>query len=237
MSEQNVDPKSVFSRRKYKFLPIVSIFIILFAVIGFIWVVSFFSKLTVSLINRKNEFDYFKSKIYTVMMFDPITFDSPAKLDDVTLIQMCMWSVLLGENRDSYVYDESMQLSIPSSDLDVAAKKLFGSAVTLSHQTFYDNDVLYQYNYSSQTYSVPVAWQPLLYTPQLESVEKRDDIVYLTVSYISPSTLWNTDSTGKIISKNVDKTLVYVLQKIENDYVIVALQENIANTVGNSGVS
>jgi len=160
------------------------------------------------------------------MMFDPISFNNYAQLDEVTLLQMCMWSTLI-DNRGKYSYDEFMLLTVPSSDIDVAAKKLFGESSTLVHQTFYDNDILYQYNATSSTYSIPMSYQAMQYTPDIKKIERDGDFVYLTVDYIPPATLWDTDLTGNRVSFTPEKSRIYVLKNVDGEYIITAVCESL----------
>ncbi len=214
------------SRRKYKLLPAFTAVILVFSVIGLISTISFLVSATKSLIRNDKEKAMFEREIYPVMMFDPINFNSYAQLDEVTLLQMCMWSALIN-NRGKYSYDEFMLLTVPSSDIDVEAKKLFGENVTLVHQTFYDNDILYQYTPTSSTYSIPMAYQSMQYTPDIQKIQRDGNFVYLTVDYIPPSTLWDTDLAGDRISFTPEKSRIYVLKNVDGEYIITAVCESL----------
>lgn len=229
MSEATPAKKSSnrsISRRKYKLLPALTAVILVFSVIGLVSTISFLVSATRNLVNNDKEKTMFEREIYPVMMFDPITFNNSAQLDEVTLLQMCMWSALIG-NRGKYSYDEFMLLTVPSSDIDVEARKLFGNNVSLIHQTFYDNDILYQYNATSSTYSIPMSYQSMQYTPDIQKIERDGDLVYLTVDYIPPSTLWDTDLAGNRISFTPEKTRIFVLENVDGEYIINAVCESL----------
>ena len=91
----------------------------------------------------------------TLLMLDPAAFEDPNQLDREVILKSALWATLL-ENRTKYNYDENGMLLVPASDLDVAAKKLYGSKVSLEHKTFSEGyDFFYLYDEETNRYSVP----------------------------------------------------------------------------------
>jgi len=214
------------ARRKHRGLPALAAVITALAVVGAAAIVIWGIRLGVRLADRSAEYEKYENKIYPVVMFDPIAFENPAQLDNTVLLQMAMWSALLGENRDKYTYDDGQNLVVPASDLDVEIRKLFGDAVTLQHQTFGDYEYNYRYIAGSRTYSVPVGGQAIQYTPQVEEITSGEgDVIYLRVGYIPPKTLWNVNTTGEKEVQEPDKYMIYVLQKNGGSAVITAVRE------------
>ena len=112
-------------------------------------------------------------------------------------------------------------LLVPASDLDVAAKRLYGSGVALEHRTFSEGyDFFYIYSEETNTYSVPIMGQTASYVPKVVDIQKSGSNYTLIVGYVSPTTLWNVSEDGS--SESVpDKYLYYDLEKIDrNEFVI-----------------
>ena len=166
----------------------------------------------------------FEWKIYPLLMLDPATFDDPAQLDEVFVLKTALWSTLL-ENRTKYTYDGYGMLLVPASDLDVAAKSLYGDKVTLNHQSFSEGyDFYYLFDEKTNTYSVPVMGQTAAYVPEVVDIKKSGNVYTLIVGYVAPTTLWNVSEDGS--SESVpDKYLYYDLEKLENKtYVIKSVR-------------
>ncbi len=214
------------TRRKRRRLPLFAGIVSLLAVVGIVAIVIWGVKLGVRLSDKSEKYEKMANKIYPVVMFDPIAFENPAQLDNSVLLQMSMWSALLGENRDKYAYDDDLNLVIPASDLDVEAKKLFGDAVELIHQSFGDYEYNYRYVEKSRTYSVPVGGQALQYAPRVEDITKGENgELLLKVAYIAPTTLWDVNTTGIAEVKEPDKYMTYVLTESGGGYIISAVRE------------
>ena len=214
------------ARRKHRGLPVLAAVVSLLAAVGIVSMVFWGVRLGVKLADKTEKYEKLADKIYPVVMFDPIAFENPAQLDSTVLLQMSMWSALLGENRDKYAYDDDMNLVVPASDLDVEAKKLFGDAVELEHQSFGDYEYNYRYTESSKTYSVPVGGQALQYAPRVVDIEKGEDgELILKVGYIAPTMLWDINTVGETEIKEPDKYMNYVLEKQDGGYIIKAVRE------------
>ena len=213
------------TRRKYKGLTALSVLFSVLAVVGVAAIVIGATQLILKATDKTKTYKAIENRIYPVVMFDPLAFEDPEQLDNTVLLQMSMWSTLLGENRDKYTYDDDFNLIVPASDLDVEARKLFGDRVTLEHQTFGDYEYSYRYVSSSKTYSVPVGAQALQYSPRIESMTEEDGTYYLKVGYIAPDTLWDVNTTGEETIKEADKYMIYVVEKQETGYVLVAVRE------------
>lgn len=173
---------------------------------------------------KRNELEW---KIYPLLMLDPATFEQPMQLDQTILLKACMWQTVL-ENRTSYSYDENMMLLVPASDLDVAAKKLFGDGVTLNHQTLSDGyEFFYIYDEDNKTYQIPVSTQTAGYTPKIVKSSKTDkNELTLIVGYVPPTSLWNISEDGSSTEEIPEKYMYYVLEKLKgNNYIISAVRD------------
>ena len=212
--------KLISKRRKHKYVATVGAVLIGLAIIGSIALFSGLINLGARVLDNTRQKEAFEWKIYPLLMFDPTTFEEPGQLDEVFVLKTALWSTLL-ENRTKYAYDENGMLLVPASDLDVAAKSLYGDAVTLNHQTFSEGyEFFYIFNEETNTYSVPISGQSAAYVPKVVEINREGDVYTLIVGYVAPTTLWNVSEDGS--SESVpDKYLYYDLIKTENGGYII----------------
>ena len=219
--------KVIAKKRSHRYVAVVGAVLIALAIVGAISVVSLGVRLVARILDNTNQKEAFEWKIYPVLMLDPATFDDPAQLDDVFLLKTAMWSTLL-EHRTIYTYDENGMLLVPASDLDVAAKKLYGDAVTLKHQTFSEEyEYFYLYDEKTNIYSVPVSSQTASYTPKVAKITRDGDIYTLIVGYVEPTTLWTISEDGSFTESVPSKYMYYDLQKVKGGNFILKSVRNI----------
>lgn len=216
--------KYISKKRKHQYAATVGAVLIGLAIIGTISLCSVLVNLGIRVLDNTRQKEAFEWKIYPLLMFDPAAFEDPNQLEEVFILKTALWSTLL-ENRTKYDYDEQGMLLVPASDLDVAAKSLYGEGVVLKHQTISeDYDFFYLYNEETKTYSVPIMGQTASYVPEVVQISKKGNIYTLIVGYVAPTTLWNVSEDGS--SESVpDKYLYYDLEKIGNgEFIIKAVR-------------
>lgn len=216
--------KHIDHKRKHKYAATVGAVLIGLAVLGAISLCSILISLGARVLDNTSQKEAFEWKIYPLLMFDPATFEDPGQLDEKFILKTALWSTLL-ENRTKYSYDEMGMLLVPASDLDVAAKSLYGNGVVLKHQTFSEGyDFFYVYDEETNTYSVPIMGQTASYVPEVVEISKDGNIYTLIVGYVAPVTLWNVSEEGSSASVP-DKYLYYDLEKIDGgNYIIKAVR-------------
>ncbi len=189
-----------------------------FAVIGVITVISVVIGLIASIFDNSVEKERFKQFIKPVVMVDPVAFSSASTADEHALLMSSMWNLLMNVGEDTaYPEDEFGMMIIPSSDLDVSASNLFGSDVKLSHQTFGNTSITFEYDSENSSYIVPPMGYTVQYEPRVDKIRRRGKTYTLTVAYISSgSTL--TQNTGE---NDYDKLMYYVLEKTGKDKYII----------------
>lgn len=216
--------KYIKSKRKRQYAATIGAVLVGLALIGTISLCSMLFNLGARIFDNTSQKEDFEWKIYPLLILDPAAFDDPQQLDDEVILKSAMWSTLL-ENRTKYAYDENGMLLVPASDLDVAAKSLYGDSISLEHRTFNEGyEYFYIYNGETNTYSVPIMGQTASYTPKVIKISKNGDIYTLIVGYVSQTTLWNVNKDGS--SKSVpDKYMYYDLQKVaRGEYVITSVR-------------
>jgi hypothetical protein len=118
-----------------------------------------------------------------------------------------MWFALTGEKRSSYTYGENQELLVPASDLDVAAHRMFGDVVKLTHGSFGDFEITYTYDAEKKMYGVPVMADLFVYTPRVSDVTKEGEYYSLLVDYIPPGSAWTANFSGDTKEPAPDKSM------------------------------
>ncbi|RPF47582.1 hypothetical protein EDD70_0372 [Hydrogenoanaerobacterium saccharovorans] len=217
--------KTTMNRRKRKTLGTIGIVVFAMAVIGFITVAITSINMTGRILDNTKEKQKLEHFILPVIMFDPLTFDSPQNADPLMLLQSSVWSTLLSKDRDQFVKDDYGMIILPATDVDVQAAKLFGPDVKLQHKSFGDYEISYVYDEELKAYNIPVATQMAVYTPKILKITHKGDLYTLEVGYIPPGNLWQTDAEGNTYEPEPDKIMLVELKKVKGGYNIVALKD------------
>lgn len=218
-------------RRKHKYAASIGGVFILLAAIGVITVVVLSLRLTVTVLDNSQEKTRFEDIVRPVMMFDPVPFESPKDIEMSRLLLYSMWATLKSERAKNYTYNDSQELMIPASDLDVAATTLFAGELTLEHHTFTDYETTYIYDTDKKIYNVRISSQLYVPSPEVRDIVKEGDYYRLDVYYIPPGNAWSTTFAGDRVSNFVDKHMYYYMVKSKDSYQIAKLQEPPIETV------
>ena len=240
------------NKRRRAAAPIGGLFILL-AVIGLITVLVLCVRLTMQVIDNSDDKEAFEEQILPVLIFDPVPFEDPTDLDNLVLLRSSLWSVLLGDKRGSFQYDENNSLRVPASDVDVAAASLFGPDVKLEHQTFGNYEVSYIYDEDANMYLVPVTGLTNVYTPRVETITRiSSDVLELTVGYIPPDTVWSADQQEVTMTTpeqerlaaehgedgvRADKYMIYEMTKQKNGGYYISAIRDVEGAGLNAGIS
>ncbi len=200
------------NKRKRPIAAILGFLIMLFTVIGIVTTIVGAVNLVKGLFDDSDKYIQYERTIYPVVMFDPVPFSDIKAADPTMLLQSSMWAVLLNEDTNKYATDEIGFMLIPSIDLDVWCKKMFGDTVTLSHATIDSDMTSFYYNTVSKMYHVPINATVVHYTPDVRAAVKNGEQTILTVDYMSPMSV-ASDIFKKDEVPTPDKTMYYVLDK------------------------
>lgn len=208
--------------------------ILTLGIIGIASIALILIRMTFYMVDNTKEKAMFERIVQPLVMFDPVPFEKASDIDSLSLLQYSMWAVLLSDTKENYAYDENGELVVPASDLDVAAAGLFGGEVKLSHQSFGDYETIYYYDEKNKVYLVPIIVQLLVYTPQVEEIQRNGDIYTIRVGYIPPGSAWTANTAGVNAEPTPDKYMYYDLQRSKNGYQILALRDppNIVQPTG-----
>ena len=200
------------NKRKRPIAAILGFLIMLFTIIGLVTTVVGAVNLVKGWFDDSDKYIEYERAIYPVVMFDPVPFSNITVADPTMLLQSSMWAVLLNEDTNKYATDEIGFMLIPSLDLDVWCKKMFGDTVQLSHATIDSDMTSFYFNEDTKMYHVPANASVVHYTPAVRGAVKNGEQTILTVDYMSPmsiaSNIFKTDEVPV-----PDKTMYYVLDK------------------------
>ena len=207
------------ARRKGKGFAVLGAAVFVFAIVGLVTTVIASINWTSAILDNTEEKQKLEAMIQPVIMFDPLTFDSPQQADPVSILKTSLWSTLLSKERNAYLNGEQGALVVPVSDVDVQAAKLFGPDLKLQHQSFGDWEMQYTLDEEQQAYLVPIVAQMSVYTAKIQKITpKGGDIIELQVAYIPPGTLWTTDAEGNRYEPTPDKVMLMELKKVKGGY-------------------
>ena len=210
------------NKRRRPIAAILGLLILIFTVIGFISTIVAAVNITKSLLDNTAKKEEFARIIYPVLMLDPVPFENVEAADETFLLEASMWAVILNEDTANYAVNDIGFTLIPSIDLDVWCKKMFGENVTLNHQTMEGEGFLFYYDETQKVYQVPEGSEIVHYTPSVESISKKGNVYTLKVGYLSPSAITTTIFTGE--DPVPDKTMYYVLTKEKDKYLITSIK-------------
>ena len=212
-------------RRKHRYAAPISGIFVLLAVIGIIAVVWSSINLTMQVLDNSSEKVRLENFIRPIVMYNPTPFEDPADIPADQLLLYSMWGTLTDEKAQSYVYSDTQELMVPASDLNVAAYSLFGDSITLEHQTFGDIFTRYTYDEEAGIYYVPTHAELYVYSPEVQTIERKGDLYRLTVGYLPPGNAWTTDFAGNRQSAAAEKVMYYYLSRTRDGYHVVSVRD------------
>lgn len=195
-----------------------------FTVLAFVGVLSIFTgvvKIGTGLFDNSEEKQKYNNLLNTLVMYDPLPFESPEQADQNVLLASCLWSAISNEDMTQYETDEYEQTLLPAAVLDKYYSKLFGTQTKLTHGTFTDQDVEFVFNEDKQAYVIVPTSFPVGYSRQVAKIKKSFGEKTITVGYLSPQTSW-ADTGERTIAKYVD----YIFEKQDGEYYLVAVRES-----------
>lgn len=210
------------NKRRRPIAAILGLLILIFTVIGVVSTIVTAVNITKSLLDNTAQKQEFERIIYPVLMLDPVPFENVEAADEMLLLEASMWAVILNGETDKYDVNDIGFTLIPSIDLDVWCKKMFGENITLNHQTMEGEGFLFYYDETQKVYQVPDGSEIVHYTPSVESISKKGNVYTLKVGYLSPSAITTTIFTGE--EPVADKIMYYVLTKEKNKYLITSIK-------------
>lgn len=221
MGNSDVEAESPEKPRKSRFFFGFAVFVIIMAVIGCISTVRFVAGVTGSLLDNtslKNEFAEF---IFPVVVNDIAPFESADEIPDSSKISCAIWNILL--NSDTSAYEGgNMGLTIPEYDVSASCRELFGSSVTLQHQTVGTAEMRFTYDENSHTYTANKNIRYLTYSPKLISISKSSDVYMVVVGYLPPTVAAVAGVSG--LSAQPEKYMEYTISRFDGKDTLLSVR-------------
>ena len=210
--------------KKKRFFFGFAVFMIIMALIGCISTVRFVVNVTEDLVDNtslKNEFAQF---IFPVVVNDIAPFETVSEIPNTSKITCAIWNILI--IKDTTRYEDGMGgLSIPEYDVMQSCKEIFGSSITLEHQSVGTGEVRFTYDEEKHVYSANKNIRYLTYAPQIVNVTRSDDTYNLVVGYLPPALATVTGISGMDVVP--EKYMEYTVNRWEgkNTLMSVAFSE------------
>jgi len=218
MSDSSTKNKSVRTRR----IVTGAVFSIL-AFIGVISIIANFFKLGAHIMDDTEEKQKYNTLLNSIVMYDPLPFESPEEADQELLLASTVWQTIMSEDLSQYDTNEYGFPMLPATEVDRYFSRLFGASLKLSHHSFTDAELDFEFDEEKQAYVVLPTTYPSGYTPQTAKIKtsfnRQEKIV--TVGYLSvPSSI--TEAGDRYVVKYVD----YCFEKENGEYYLKSVRES-----------
>ena len=203
--------------RPNKFYLVFAVFIIIMSVIGVISTVQFGVNTVNEIVNQtalKNEIALF---LYPVVTVDPPEFSDTDKIPASVVIESALWRIILMGDNSNYDKLYNTYMYVPAVDVEFAARTLYGSSVSIQHQTVGSTSTAFTYVENSNSYLVPISPRYTAYSPVVTNISSVGELYTVTVDYMPPTAL---AIEGIKLENSTTKTMVYTLSKSKNNMTI-----------------
>ncbi len=217
-SEAQTDEKPKRSRFFFGF----AIVVVIMAVIGCFSTVRFIANLTGSLLDNtslKNEFAQF---IFPVVVNDIAPFENADEIPDSSKISCAIWNILLNSDTSEFESSSNMGLTIPEYNVSASCRELFGSSVSLVHQTVGSAEMRFTYDEGTHTYSASKNIRYLTYSPKVISMSKSGDVYTVLVGYLPPTVAAVAGVSG--LNAQPEKYMEYTISRFDSKDTLLSVR-------------
>lgn len=208
--------------KKRRFFFIFAIFVIVMAIIGCVSTVRFVSDFTGRLLDNtslKNEFAQF---IFPVVINDIPPFESASEIPNTVMVNSAIWNILINKDTSAYENGNNQALTIPEYDVMVSCREIFGSSVTMEHQTVGSTEVRFIYDEETHTYTASKNTRYLTYAPDIVDMTENQGIYTLTVGYLPPTVASVAGISGMEVEP--EKYMVYTIERWNGKNTLLSVQ-------------
>lgn len=214
-SEPEKQPKS-------RFYFVFAVIVIIMAVIGVISSVRFVAQITSNLLDNTSLKNEFASFIYPVVVNDIAPFEEPDEIPDSSKISCAIWNILLNQDTSEFQKDENNALTIPEYNVSASCRELFGSSVSLNHQTVGTAEVRFTYNEETHTYSASKNIRYLTYSPQIISMTSDGGVYTVIVGYVPPTLAAVAGTSGLTVMP--EKYMEYTISRWDGKDTLMSVR-------------
>lgn len=223
MAEPEPEMPNLGEGGKRKGYLILGVLVIILAIVGLISTVSFTVDKFKAFADNTQQKTEFARFIYPVVICDPAPFGQSVKLRSDTVITAAIWDIILYEDKSKYESDFDM-IIVPELDVEQHAAKLFGTGLSIKHQSILGADIQFYYNEDIKSYRIPANPKYFTYSPYIEDITRVGESYTITVGYVSPTPAWLT-LTGDETPKP-EKYVNYIVQKRGDEYTLLGIQQS-----------
>ena len=179
-------PKKKRKSKKRALYLYIGIFVTVMSLIGMVFSVNFIASGIKSITDNTAQKNYFSRYIYPLVIVDVPEYTEDSKLPAELMLRTAAWDIII--NYDGSKYENNYgSITVPASDLEVVATRLFGKGIQFNHQPLGDPTLYFNYNEETKSYTLPVSPSNMTYKPVVEDITKADDDIYvLKVGYYPP---------------------------------------------------
>ncbi|MBQ8176003.1 MAG: hypothetical protein IJ035_03085 [Oscillospiraceae bacterium] len=209
-----------FKRKLYMLFGVV---VTLLAIVGLVSTIGFAVDKVKEFADNTQQKNEFAKYIYPVVICDPAPFNQAVKLRSDTMITAALWDIILYEDKSKYETEFDM-IVVPVVDVEQHCAKLFGTGLSVEHQSVLGADIQFYYDETIKSYRIPSNPKYFTYSPYVEEITRVGERYTLLVGYVSPTPAWLTlDENDEPVS---DKYMEYVVSKRGDELTLVAIQES-----------
>ena len=172
----------------------------------------------------------YESRLHTLVMYDPLPFDTLENADPVLLREACIWGAIYNAkltqgNLENYATDEQTGcLILPTVEVDAFASTLMGPFYTLTHEDFESDGLVYRYDPDLQGYLIPITSEAGRYTPKVTELHKEGRQMRVTVGYVpqfDPNDQFSFTTPDEPV-----KYRDYIFTRSDREFYLTGLEES-----------
>ncbi len=208
---------------KRKLYMVFGVIVTLLAIVGLVSTIGFAVDKVKAFADNTQQKNEFAKYIYPVVICDPAPFNQAVKLRSDTMITAALWDIILYEDKSKYETEFDM-IVVPVVDVEQHCAKLFGTGLSVEHQSVLGADIQFYYDETIKSYRVPSNPKYFTYSPYVEEITRVGERYTLLVGYVSPTPAWLTlNENDEPVS---DKYMEYIVSKRGDELTLVAIQES-----------
>lgn len=219
-TEPEAPAKEKRHRAKQRLFFSLGVFVIVMAIIGCISTVSFVANLAHSIADNSSLKNEFAAFLYPVVASDAPTFDSVENIPNKTKINCAIWNIILNGENSTYE-KQNGYMTVPEIDVEQNVKFLFGTSITVEHQTVGDIELLFEYDSERKSYTVPESPRYIAYSPYITEISNVGESYTLTVGYLPPMVA--SVAGVENIEVNPEKYMQYKVTRVGNKCTLTSI--------------
>ena len=208
-------------RTRIRLLSLLAAVTIVFALIGVVATIQYSADMWHSITTKEAVKQELTPIIAPYVVTDVPEFTDVTLLSETVKQRLAVWQFLLYADISAYEQDDYGNLFVPTADLNVYAREMFGYNVTLNPRSDYAGSLAITFDEESGNYLLPLRPDYATYYPNITKIVKEKGGYLLQVQYMASDFLDNLkpQSSGTVI-----KTMEYHLTETDEGYRVDRVQ-------------